>query len=55
MVNPDSDLDSDPDEPAASDDSDEPDEPVISANATGTAATADPTPNATANAPTRPT
>ena len=33
----------------------DPAEPVVSANATGTAATADPTPNATANAPTRPT
>jgi hypothetical protein len=33
----------------------EPAEPVVSANATGTDATAEPTPNATANAPTRPT
>jgi hypothetical protein len=33
----------------------EPPEPVVSANATGTDATAEPTPNATANAPTRPT
>ena len=34
---------------------DEPEEPVVSANASGIAATAEPTPNATANAPTRPT
>jgi hypothetical protein len=34
---------------------DEPAEPVVSANADGIAATADPTPNAIANAPTRPT
>ena len=34
---------------------DEPDEPVRSANAIGIAATADPTPNATARAPMRPT
>jgi hypothetical protein len=45
---------------APADDASEPDpldpaEPVVSANATGTDATADPTPNATANAPTRPT
>jgi hypothetical protein len=33
----------------------EPAEPVVSAKATGTDATAEPTPNATANAPTRPT
>jgi hypothetical protein len=33
----------------------EPADPVVSANATGTDATADPTPNATASAPTRPT
>jgi hypothetical protein len=33
----------------------EPAEPVVSAAAIGTEATADPTPNATANAPTRPT
>ena len=33
----------------------EPDDPVVSANATGRAETADPIPNATANAPTRPT
>jgi hypothetical protein len=33
----------------------DPAEPVVSANAIGIAATADPTPNATANAPTRPT
>ncbi len=36
-------------------DPDEPPEPVVSANANGTEATADPTPNTTANAPTRPT
>ena len=36
-------------------DPDDPAEPVVSANATGTDATAEPTPNATANAPTRPT
>jgi hypothetical protein len=34
---------------------DEPAEPVVSANASGIATTAEPTPNATANAPTRPT
>ena len=33
----------------------DPAEPVVSANAIGIAATAEPTPNATANAPTRPT
>ncbi|MGB6106566.1 MAG: hypothetical protein WBF86_01895, partial [Mycobacterium sp.] len=33
----------------------DPPDPVVSANATGTAAIAEPTPNATANAPTRPT
>ncbi|MGV1005194.1 MAG: hypothetical protein ACOYEV_10630 [Candidatus Nanopelagicales bacterium] len=33
----------------------DPPEPVVSANAIGTAAIAEPTPNATANAPTRPT
>jgi hypothetical protein len=33
----------------------DPADPVVSANATGKDATADPTPNATANAPTRPT
>jgi len=33
----------------------DPAEPVVSANAIGIDATADPTPNATANAPTRPT
>ena len=33
----------------------EPAEPVVSANATGIAATAEPTPSATARAPTRPT
>ena len=36
-------------------DPDDPPDPVVSANATGTDATAEPTPNATANAPTRPT
>lgn len=41
-------------EPEASEPVD-PAEPVVSANATGTDATAEPTPNATANAPTRPT
>jgi hypothetical protein len=46
----------DPD-PAASAEVDpaEPADPVVSANATGTDATAEPTPKATANAPTRPT
>jgi len=39
----------------ASDEPVEPPEPVVSANATGTDATAAPTPRATANAPTRPT
>ena len=39
-------------EPAAALD---PADPVVSANATGKEATAEPTPNATANAPTRPT
>jgi hypothetical protein len=38
-----------------SDDPVEPPDPVVSANATGTDAIAEPTPNATANAPTRPT
>ena len=33
----------------------EPEDPVVSANATGIAATADPTPKAMASAPTRPT
>ena len=33
----------------------DPADPVVSANATGKEATAEPTPNATANAPTRPT
>jgi hypothetical protein len=33
----------------------EPDEPVVSAAANGTATTAEPIPNATASAPTRPT
>ena len=44
-------------EPAASAELDpaEPADPVVSANATGTDATAEPTPRATANAPTRPT
>jgi hypothetical protein len=36
-------------------DPDDPPDPVVSANATGTDATAEPTPRATANAPTRPT
>jgi hypothetical protein len=36
-------------------DPDDPPDPVVSANATGTDATAEPTPNATAKAPTRPT
>lgn len=50
----------DPDRPPASrdddtDDPDEPAEPVVSANAAGIAVTAEPTPNATASAPTRPT
>jgi len=40
---------------AASDEPVEPPEPVVSAKAIGTDATAAPTPNATANAPTRPT
>ena len=39
----------------ASEEPAEPAEPVVSANATGTDATAEPTPNATASAPTRPT
>ena len=45
------------DDPAEADDSEptDPAEPVVSANATGTAAIAEPTPNATASAPTRPT
>ena len=48
--------DVDPDEAVdASDEPVEPPEPVVSANATGTDATAAPTPRATANAPTRPT
>ena len=38
-----------------SDDPDEPADPVVSANATGTDATAEPTPRATASAPTLPT
>ena len=48
------DADADPDESAAPEPAD-PADPVVSANATGTAATAAPTPKATANAPTRPT
>jgi hypothetical protein len=44
-----------PAEPDSALDPVEPADPVVSANATGTDATADPTPNATANAPTRPT
>ena len=45
------------DDPADTDEPEpvEPAEPVVSATATGTEAIADPTPNATANAPTRPT
>jgi len=46
--------DSDDDEPD-DDEPVEPPEPVVSATATGTDATAAPTPRATANAPTRPT
>ncbi len=43
-------------EPAESEEPVDPDEPVVSANATGNDdANAEPTPNATANAPTRPT
>jgi hypothetical protein len=38
-----------------SDDPDDPADPVVSANATGTDATAEPTPRATASAPTLPT
>jgi len=50
------DLGVDPDADEASEEFDvAPAEPVVSANATGIAATAEPTPNATANAPTRPT
>jgi hypothetical protein len=37
------------------DDPDDPDDPVVSANANGTDEIADPTPRATASAPTRPT
>jgi hypothetical protein len=50
-------VDPDPDDvvDVESDDPVEPPDPVVSANATGTATTAEPTPNATANAPTRPT
>ena len=51
VVEPESDAVA-PDEP---DEPDDPPEPVVSANAIGIAATAEPTPNATANAPTRPT
>ena len=50
------DFDAEPDADAESAElDDEPAEPVVSANATGIAATAEPTPNATAKAPTRPT
>ena len=45
----------DDDADVASDEPAEPPEPVVSATATGTDAIAEPTPNATANAPTRPT
>jgi hypothetical protein len=50
-------VDPDPDDvvDVESDDPVEPPDPVVSANATGTATTADPTPSATAKAPTRPT
>ncbi|MEI7546189.1 MAG: hypothetical protein WCJ53_15355, partial [Mycobacteriaceae bacterium] len=49
------DTDDEPDgEPAALDPV-EPAEPVVSANATGIATTAEPTPSVTARAPTRPT
>ena len=43
------------DESEGADDPVDPDDPVVSANATGTTATTEPTPNATASAPTRPT
>jgi len=45
----------DVDDDDESDEPVEPPEPVVSASATGTDTTAEPTPNATANAPTRPT
>ena len=50
----------DDDAPTDDDDSDalepvDPDDPEVSANATGIAANPEPTPKATANAPTRPT
>jgi hypothetical protein len=48
-------VDFDAESDADAESADEPAEPVVSANATGIAATAEPTPNATANAPTRPT
>ena len=44
-----------PEDESAAPEPAEPPEPVVSATATGTDATAEPTPNATANAPTRPT
>lgn len=43
------------DDPSAAPDPADPADPVVSANAIGIAAAADPIPNATANAPTRPT
>ena len=49
------DADDEPDPESAAPDPVDPAEPVVSANATGIATTAEPTPNATANAPTRPT
>jgi len=49
------DVDAEPEESELEESELEPPEPVVSANATGTADTADPTPNTTANAPTRPT
>jgi len=57
FVDPDPDdvVDAESDDAAESEDPVEPPDPVVSANATGTATTADPTPSATANAPTRPT
>ena len=57
FVDPDPDdvVDVESDDAAESEDPVEPPDPVVSANATGTATTAEPTPNATANAPTRPT
>jgi hypothetical protein len=48
-------ADDDPVDPADPCRSEDPSEPCRSANATGIDATAAPTPNATANAPTRPT